>query len=178
MTKVVVVLRYGHRVVRDYRVTSHCCLVARALGCRKIIIQGDEDQSIKKSVNDVVRRWGGSFKVEFAESWKNVIDYHKKKGFLIVHATMYGSQIQKVESKIRKHSKILLIVGSQKVKSAVYTLSDYNVSVTTQPHSEIAALSVILDRLFEGKELNKKFKNAKIKITPQAKGKKIAKQTT
>lgn len=177
MTKNVVLLRYGHRIVRDYRVTSHCCLVARALGCRKIIIQGDEDPSIKKSINDVVERWGGSFKVEFAESWKNVIEYHKKKGFLIVHTTMYGSPIQKVESKIRKHSKILLIIGSQKVDSEVYNLSNYNVSVTTQPHSEIAALSIILDRLFEGKELNKKFKNAKIKITPQAKGKKVAKQT-
>jgi len=177
MTKDVVILRYGHRVVRDYRVTSHCCLVARALGAKKIIIQGDEDGSIKTSVNDIVERWGGSFEVEFADSWKRVIEEYKKKKYLIVHATMYGSQIQKIESKLRKSSKILLIIGSQKVDSEVYDLSDYNVSVTTQPHSEIAALAIILDRLFAGKELDKKFKNAKIKITPQAKGKKVVKQT-
>ena len=176
MTKDVVVLRYGHRIVRDYRVTSHCCLVARALGSRKIIIQGAEDKSISKSVEDIVKRWGGEFKVEFADSWKQTIEEYKKKKYLIVHATMYGSQIQKIESKLRKSSKILLIVGSQKVESEVYELSDYNISVTTQPHSEIAALAVILDRLFEGEELNKKFRNAKIKITPQIKGKKVAKQ--
>ncbi|MFH1240667.1 MAG: tRNA (cytidine(56)-2'-O)-methyltransferase [Candidatus Diapherotrites archaeon] len=177
MTKDIVILRYGHRVVRDYRVTSHCCLVARALGASKIIIQGDEDESIQNSVNDIVKRWGGDFKVEIAESWKGVIETYKAKKYLIVHATMYGSHIQKIESKLRKSDKILLIIGSQKVESEVYDLSDYNVSVTNQPHSEIAALAVILDRLFEGKELDKKFRNAKIKITPQAKGKKVAKKT-
>ena len=176
MTNEIVVLRYGHRIVRDYRVTSHCCLVARALGAQKIIIQGVEDQSIKKSVGDIVKRWGGDFKVEFVDSWKRIIEYYKKKKYLVVHATMYGSQIHKIESKLINSSKILLIVGSQKVESEVYELSDYNVSVTTQPHSEIAALAIMLDRLFEGKELDKKFKNAKIKITPQAKGKKVEKK--
>ncbi len=97
MTNEIVVLRYGHRIVRDYRVTSHCCLVARALGAQKIIIQGVEDQSIKKSVGDIVKRWGGDFKVEFVDSWKRIIEYYKKKKYLVVHATMYGSQIHKIE---------------------------------------------------------------------------------
>ena len=68
--KEVVVLRYGHRYHRDLRVTSHCCLVARALGAKKIIIQGDEDKSIRESVENINEKWGKGFKLEFNESWK------------------------------------------------------------------------------------------------------------
>jgi tRNA (cytidine56-2'-O)-methyltransferase len=59
------------------------------------------------------------------------------------------------------------------VPGEVYQLSDWNISVTNQPHSEVAALSILLDRFFEGRELKKEFKNARIKIVPQEKGKKI-----
>lgn len=44
----IVILRYGHRDIRDYRVTSHCALVARAFGAEKIIIEGNPDEQIKK----------------------------------------------------------------------------------------------------------------------------------
>jgi len=47
MEKNVAVLRYGHRPYRDLRVTTHCCLVARALGAEKIVIQGCEDPALK-----------------------------------------------------------------------------------------------------------------------------------
>ena len=175
MSRELVILRYGHRAVRDYRVTSHCCLVARAFGASKILIEGGKDDSIKKSVDDITKRWGGPFKVEFIKSWRFAISKYRKKGFKIVHTTMYGTPIQKLENKLRKEKKILLIIGSQKVDVGVYEESDYNISVTLQPHSEIAALAVTLDRLFKGKELSKKFKNYKIKIIPQSKGKKVLK---
>lgn len=58
----------------------------------------------------------------------------------------------------------------------VYQKSDYNISIGNQPHSEIAALAITLNELFEGKELNKKFSNAKIKVIPQKKGKKTEKK--
>ncbi|NIU84342.1 MAG: tRNA (cytidine(56)-2'-O)-methyltransferase, partial [Candidatus Thorarchaeota archaeon] len=41
------------------------------------------------------------------------------------------------------------------------------------PHSEIAALAIFLDRLFQRKELKRRFEGAKIKVTPQERGKKI-----
>ncbi len=174
MTREVVVLRYGHRIVRDERVTSHVCLVARAFGAKKIIVAGDEDKSTKESVQDIVKRWGGNFKVEFSESWKKTMKSYQKKGFKAVHATMYGLELNKAETKLKKINKILLVIGSQKVEKEVYQLADYNISVGLQPHSEIAALAVVLDRLFEGKELEKKFKG-KVRIEPQAKGKKVIK---
>src|SRR3989344_4731126 len=112
----IVVLRYGHRLVRDYRVTSHCCLVARAFGAKKIIIAGDEDKSITESVEDISKRWGGPFKVEFTGSWRKTLAEVRKKGFLVVHLTMYGLRLQKEEKRLRREKKLLIVIGSQKVE--------------------------------------------------------------
>jgi len=172
----IVVLRYGHRLVRDYRVTSHCCLVARAFGAKKIIIAGDEDKSIIESVEDVSKRWGGQFKVEFTDSWRKTLAEFKKKGFFAVHLTMYGLQLQKEEKRLRQKKKILMVIGSQKVEREVYEQSDANIAVTGQPHSEIAALAVALDRIQCGKELALRFPKAQIRVIPQKKGKKVAKK--
>ena len=167
----IVVLRYGHRAVRDYRVTSHCCLVARAFGAKKIIIAGEGDRTIEGSIKEVVNKWGCNFVIEFEESWRRVLGKYKKKGFVIVHLTMYGELLQEKIREIRKVKKLLLIIGSQKVEREVYEKADYNIAITLQPHSEIAALAVFLDWFFGGKELGKKFQKAKIKIIPQKKGK-------
>lgn len=169
----IIVFRYGHRIVRDYRVTSHCSLVARAFGASKIIVCGEEDNSMKTSVDDITNRWGGDFKVEFVSDWVKYLKQIKKDGFILVHLTMYGEILSKVEGKIRKSNKICLIIGSQKVEASVYSLVDYNISVTTQPHSEIAALAVTMDRLNKGKELSAVFSNSKKQIIPQKKGKKV-----
>lgn len=172
----IVVLRYGHRFERDYRVTSHCCLVARAFGAEKMIIAGDEDQSIKASIEDITARWGGRFSVEFTKNWKKTMKDLLNKGFFAVHLTMYGLPLQKEVGKIREMKKILVVIGSQKVEKEVYELSNANISVTTQPHSEIAALAVFLDWLQKGKELGKKFPKAKMSVLPQPKGKKVSKK--
>ncbi len=172
----IAVLRYGHRLVRDYRVTSHCCLVARAFGAKKVIIAGDEDKSLKKSVDDVASRWGGAFKVEFTDSWRKSLAWFKKKGFFSVHLTMYGLPLQTEIKKLRKKGKVLFVIGSQKVEKEVYEKSDANIAVTGQPHSEIAALAVALDWVQSGKELGKRFAKAKIRVVPQKIGKMVSKR--
>jgi len=176
MIKEIVVLRYGHRHVRDYRVTSHCCLVARAFGADKVEVIGDKDESIENTVNEMNEKWGQGAKVEFFDNWRKRLTYYKKKGFTSIHLTMYGLPVQEVEGKLRNVDKLLVIIGSQKVEKGVYENADYNISVTLQPHSEIAALAVFLDRLFEGKELGKTFKDAKIEVEPVPKGKKVTKK--
>ncbi|HQT44665.1 MAG TPA: tRNA (cytidine(56)-2'-O)-methyltransferase, partial [Candidatus Micrarchaeota archaeon] len=80
--------------------------------------------------------------------------------------------IQKIEAELRKKNNLVVIVGSQKVPPNIYNLADANVSVTSQPHSEIAALAVFLDRYFEGRELGKKF-DGKISIKPGIRGKSV-----
>jgi tRNA (cytidine56-2'-O)-methyltransferase len=176
MVKDVRVLRYGHRVKRDARVTTHCCLVARALGAKEIVLAGEKDEKLKEEVQAIVRKWGGQFKINLSSAWKKSLKAFQKKGFKVVHLTMYGEPVQKRVKKLRSEDKILLLVGSQKVPGEIYKLSDYNVAVTNQPHSEIAALAVLLHELFRGKELEKKFSNAKMKIEPMKKGKSVHKK--
>ena len=168
----IVILRLEHRPFRDQRISTHCGLVSRALGADKIIYTGQQDDSFEKSINGVTNRFGGKFKIEFSESWKKTIQQYKKKKFLTVHLTMYGLEIQKQIGKIRKSKNVLLIIGGEKVHWEVYQLTDYNIAVTNQPHSEAAALAVFLDKYFGGKELEKKFKG-KIKVIPQERGKKV-----
>jgi len=166
----VCVLRLGHRRVRDQRITSHCALVARAFGAKDLTYSGEKDENLEKSIKKVVEKWGGAFEIKYEKNWKKIIKDWKGR---IVHLTMYGLPFQGSMKEIRKCKKdLLIIVGSEKVPTEVYQLSDWNIAITNQPHSEVAALAVFLDRLFVGKELKKEFKNAKIKIIPQEKGKK------
>ncbi len=164
------VLRLGHRRGRDPRLTTHVALTARALGCDGIILSGEKDDSIIDSVQKIVEKWGGSFEVKYEKYWRRVIKNWNGK---IVHLTMYGLPIQDKIDEIRKFKEdLLIIVGSEKVPGEVYQLADLNISVTNQPHSEVASLALFLDKLFKGEELKKKFENSKIKIIPQEKGKK------
>lgn len=172
--KEVVVLRYGHRSIRDYRVTTHCCLVARAFGAQKIIINGVEDKNIVKTIQKVNKKWGSNFAVDFTDSWEDAVQVYKKNGFVLIHLTMYGIPLQKEIKRIKKYNKILVLVGSQKVERKVYEVSDYNISITNQPHSEIAAIAVFLDNIFD-KERKNVSNGAEIRIIPSLKGKRVEK---
>lgn len=165
------ILRLGHRPGRDDRNSTHCGLVARALGADSIIYSGDEDSKMVEGLKETSQRWGGKFSVSYDKSYRKVIESYKKKKFFVVHLTMYGLPIQKQISKIRKHKKILVIVGSEKVPGEVYHMADANIGVSNQPHSEVAALAVFLHEYFRGKELDKKFSKAKITVVPQKVGK-------
>ena len=168
------VLRFGHRKKRDIRVTSHCALVARAFGVEKIIINGEKDETPVKTLENVNARFGGNTAIEFA-NWKKTLKEHKRKGWKIVHLTMYGEKLLERIKKIRKEKKILVFIGAEKVPGKIYKIADWNISVGNQPHSEVAALAIFLHELWKGKELEKNFKKAKIKIIPQEKGKKVIK---
>ncbi|HUK50798.1 MAG TPA: hypothetical protein VLV18_07160, partial [Terriglobales bacterium] len=56
----------------------------------------------------------------------------------------------------------------------MYELADWNVAVTSQPISEVSALAVFLDWLYEHKRLEDQFPNAKIRIIPTEHGKTVA----
>ena len=87
---------------------------------------------------------------------------------------MYGMPLQNVISEIRSSlSNKIVVVGGPKVPKRIYELADWNVAITSQPHSEISALSIFMHELLEGKELAKTFSGGKIEIVPQAKGKKV-----
>lgn len=175
----VVVLRWGHRPQRDVRLTSHVALTARALGATGFLLSDVADEHLKETVEKVVHTWGGDFSFEMGAKWRNIIRDWKSGGGIVVHLTAYGENIQTsdVLERIRRLEKpVLLLVGSQKVPSEFYSseVSDFNVAVGNQPHSECAAVAIYLDRFFAGETLCKTFSNAKLKIVPQERGKKIA----
>ena len=168
------VLRLGHRYVRDDRVTMHVFLTARAFGAGKVIYSGQKDEKMEEGVKKVVDMWGGLFKVEYVSDWKQTIKKWEEKGGEVVHLTIYGLPVQNVIHEIRDSKKDkIIVVGGAKVPRLVYELADWNVAVTSQPHSEISALSVFLHEIFQGEELYKTFKDAKLLVISQSKGKKI-----
>lgn len=165
------VLRLGHRRGRDPRLTTHLALTARALGCDGIILSGERDESVIDSVKKIIEKWGGSFEVKYEKNWRKIIKNWNGK---IVHLTMYGLPIQEKIDEIRKLKEdLMVIVGSEKVPGEVYQLADWNISLTNQPHSEVASLALFLDKLFKSEELTKEFEKPKIKIIPQERGKKL-----
>jgi tRNA (cytidine56-2'-O)-methyltransferase len=175
------VLRWGHRPRRDARLTTHVALTARALGASGLILSDVEDKKIRGTIEKVTENWGGPFFFEAAMPWKNAVNEWKAKGGIVVHLTAYGENIQTsdVLQRIKTSRKnILVIVGSQKVPKEFFSeaVSDFNVAVGNQPHSECASLAIFLDRLSEGQELEKGFENAKVRIIPHKRGKKIVRE--
>ena len=86
---------------------------------------------------------------------------------------MYGENINKIHSQLQLQDKILVIVGAEKVPREIYEKADYNVSKGTQPHSEISALSILLDRIQNGQQFNKKFDGSRRVIIPSKNGKNV-----
>jgi len=164
------VLRLGHRPARDKRMSTHVALTARAFGAKGIYVS-TKDSELEESVRDVAGRFGGSFEIKTGVKWKSFLrEFQGTK----VHLTMYGVHIDDALPKIIAESKgrILIVVGAEKVPADVYQLADFNVAVGNQPHSEVAALAVFLDRLTQGEGLRGEF-DGRLRVLPCERGKKV-----
>lgn len=170
----IAVLRLGHRLVRDDRTTTHVALVSRAFGCKKIFMT-DVDDSILRTIRKICDNWGGSneFDIEIIQDWKSVLKSWKKNNGIIVHLTMYGVNIENISLDFGVEKNILIVVGASKVPKEIYSKADMNIAVGNQPHSEIAALAIFLDRFYRGKELVHSFQNAKMTVIPSSHGKTV-----
>ena len=169
---VIEVLRIGQRIVRDDRVTTHVALVARSFGASKIFMI-EVNPEIKETLDKITDTWGGNFQVEFVENWKKTLKSKKEQGFKIIHLTMYGENINEFQSLFPEEKNFLIVVGAEKVPREVYDYADYNVAIGNQPHSEISALAILLDRMQKGKQFQINFDNAKRKIIPTKQGKNV-----
>ena len=107
---------------------------------------------------------------QFAEDWKKIVENWKKKGF-VCHLTMYGINIEDCLTRIPKNKDVLIVVGSQKVPKEIFKLSNLNIAIGNQPHSEVAALAIFLDRLFKGHGVKTDYKGSKMKVVPQERSK-------
>ena len=162
------IMRIGHRPERDKRVTTHVALSSRALGAKGIYVD-TEDPKLEENIRSVVDRFGGDYTIRTGVTWREATKDFKGK---VVHLTMYGSRVDEVLPKIPRDEDIMIIVGAEKVPPEVYQRADFNVSVGNQPHSEIAALAIFLDRFTEGKALYED-RNGKLTVVPNERGKTV-----
>ena len=166
------VVRIGQRVVRDDRVTTHVALVSRAFGASKIYMN-EVNPDIKETLQKINETWGGEFEIKFEENLKEIVKRKKSESYKIIHLTMYGENIDKLKNEFGNKDKIVIIVGAEKVPREMYHLADYNIAIGNQPHSEISALAITLDRIYDGKQFENTFPNAKRRIIPSKQGKNV-----
>ncbi len=170
----VIVLRIGHRPQRDLRVTTHVGLAARAFGADGMLLTS-RDRNVKESVEKVTRSWGGRFTIEDGVNLKETVRRWKEDGGKIVHLTMYGINLPDALPEIKLEEDLMIIVGAGKVPPYIYRVADWNVAVGNQPHSEVAALAVFLDRFKRERgidPLTQEYPHAK-RIIPQVHGKRV-----
>ena len=167
-------LRIGHRLFRDSRVTTHVCLTARAFGAEGVIIADREDKRVESTIREVARRFGGDFSIESGKPWRKTIRDWSDQGGKVVHLTAYGLRLPDVIQEVNEaDGDILVVVGSEKMPGEVFKLADWNVSVTNQPMSEVAALAIFLDWHLEHRAFDKAFPNGQVKIVPSSDRKNI-----
>ncbi len=163
------VLRLGHRPERDKRITTHVALVARALGAKAIHVDR-KDVGLERTIGRVNEQFGGDFSVHTGVSIKGTLG---RWAGTIVHLTMYGMPLDEAVREIPSGEKVLVVVGAEKVPREVYDLAHFNVSVSNQPHSEVSALSLFLDHLFQGRELQLDLVKGEMTIVPNRRGKTV-----
>jgi len=162
------VLRVGHRPGRDPRLTTHLALAARAFGARRMYLH-PPDPDLTARLQAVNRRWGGSFEVVPTDDWKGTLRAFDGP---VVHLTMYGLPLARVLPRLARAERVLLVVGGAKVPAELYRRSTHNVAVGHQPHSEVAAVAVVLERLL-GLPGPRPPGGARQVIVPQARGKRV-----
>ncbi|MGB9927234.1 MAG: tRNA (cytidine(56)-2'-O)-methyltransferase [Methanosarcina sp.] len=170
--KQIVLLRLGHRPERDKRITTHVGLTARLLGAEGMLLASD-DPGIVQTLEDVVRRWGGDFYIKNNINLKQEIKEWKAAGGKVCHLSMYGVNLPEVTSELKTCEKLMIVVGAEKVPPEIYQLADWNVAVGSQPHSEVAAVAITMDRIAESEPLERKFPDAELTIIPTERGKQV-----
>ena len=163
----ITVLRIGHRPERDKRITTHVALVARAFGANRILVD-TRDPDLERNFASTCERWGGDVSIRTGVKWREEMRNFDGQ---IVHLTMYGEDLGKAIGTLQPDKAIMIVVGAEKVPREVYDMATINVSVGNQPHSEVAALAIFLDRFNRGKM--PEFVGGQLKIVPNPKGKTV-----
>ena len=116
----------------------------------------------------MVDRFGGGFVVKTGVDWRKAI---RSWNGTVVHLTMYGESLSQALPTV-PDDDLMVVVGAEKVPREVYDLAHRNISVGNQPHSEVAALAIFLDRLKGGKAVERDIEG-RMKIIPNPRGKTV-----
>jgi Uncharacterized protein conserved in archaea len=129
---------------------------------------------VRKSLAKASDLWGGRMNFECGVNGHDYVKAWKSSGGEVIHLTMYGLAVDEVIGEIASSpSPKLIVIGAEKVEPFYYKAADYNVAIGWQPHSEIAALAIFLDRLFKGQGDAINLYDAKAVIVPSERGKRV-----
>ena len=171
------VLRLGHRMGRDPRITTHLALVSRAMGANSFVLAGDEDQKLFSNIHSVNERFGHGLSCRYEKSpmrmLREIANSDEKSKPIIIHLTMYGEPFKEVIPNIPKDKPVVVVVGGAKVPGELFKISDFNIAVGNQPHSEVAALALFLDSWTDGEGFNREFSEPQLVISPSKSGKDV-----
>lgn len=140
-------------------------LASRAFGASSVIFTSRKNNKLVNYFKSVNRQWGGRFEIRFERDWERVLE--EKKRYEKIYLTKSGAPIGKMMYRIRTYKNILLIATLAENLKKLDGMIDYNVSVTTQPHSSVSAIAVFLHMFFSGRELAVRFNNARSKIVQE-----------
>lgn len=125
---------------------------------------------------NVTNTFGGDFKASYVRNGSKIL---RNWNGISVHLTMYGvelaDRLAELQSRFKSGQDLLVIVGGAKVSGDIYKLSTYNVCIGNQPHSEVAALAIFLDRLFEGQSRIRFYEEAPLNVIPSERSKTLQK---
>ena len=171
------VLRLGHRLGRDPRITTHLALVSRAMGASNFVLAGDEDEKLFSNIHSVNERFGHGLSCRYEKSpmrmLREIANSDEESKPIIIHLTMYGEPFKEVIPNIPKDKPVVVVVGGAKVPGELFKVSDFNIAVGNQPHSEVAALALFLDSWTEGEGFNREFSEPQLIISPSKSGKNV-----
>jgi tRNA (cytidine56-2'-O)-methyltransferase len=85
---------------------------------------------------------------------------------------MYGQRFEEVLPRVRGRD-LLVVVGAEKVPRELYDLVDWNVAIGNQPHSEVAALAIFLERVLGPGAWDRDDFAGRVRIRPSARGKDV-----
>ena len=171
------VLRLGHRLGRDPRITTHLALVSRAMGASNFVLAGDEDEKLFSNIHSVNERFGHGISCRYEKSpmrmLRKIANSDEESKPIIIHLTMYGEPFKEVIPNIPKDKPVVVVVGGAKVPGELFKVSDFNIAVGNQPHSEVAALALFLDSWTDGEGFNREFSEPQLVISPSKSGKDV-----
>ena len=171
------VLRLGHRLGRDPRITTHLALVSRAMGASNFVLAGDEDEKLFSNIHSVNERFGHGLSCRYEKSpmkmLREIANSDEESKPIIIHLTMYGEPFKEVIPNIPKDKPVVVVVGGAKVPGELFKVSDFNIAVGNQPHSEVAALALFLDSWTDGEGFNREFSEPQLVISPSKSGKDV-----
>ena len=171
------VLRLGHRLGRDPRITTHLALVSRAMGASNFVLAGDEDEKLFSNIDSVNERFGHGLSCRYEKSpmrmLREIANSDEESKPIIIHLTMYGEPFKEVIPNIPNDKPVVVVVGGAKVPGELFKVSDFNIAVGNQPHSEVAALALFLDSWTDGEGFNREFSEPQLVISPSKSGKDV-----